>query len=321
MDETARWSLSRRKVTVVGAGNVGATCAQRLAERDYADVVLVDLLEGLARGKALDINQAGPVVGYEPNVVGTGGYEETAGSDICVIASGLPRRPGMSRDDLVAKNAEIVESVVARLAERSPDAILIVVTNPLDAMCHVALDASGFTRQRVVGMAGVLDSARLRTFIAWELGVSIRDVTAFVLGGHGDTMVPVVSYTSVAGVPISQRIEAARLEEIVQRTREGGAEVVELLEQGSAYYAPSAGVVEMVDSIVHDQMRVLACAALCQGEYGVRDMFVGVPCRLGADGVEEIVEIDLAPPELDQLHASADSVRELVAAVTRLRSR
>jgi len=313
--------MSRRKVTVVGAGNVGATCAQRLAERDYADVVLVDLLEGLARGKALDINQAGPVVGYEPNVAGTGGYEETAGSDICVITSGLPRRPGMSRDDLVAKNSEIVQSVVGRLAERSPDAILIVVTNPLDAMCHVALDASGFPRQRVVGMAGILDSARFRTFIAWELGVSARDVTAFVLGGHGDTMVPVVSYSSVAGVPVSQRIESGRLEEIVERTREGGAEVVGLLEQGSAFYAPSAAVAEIVDSIVFNQMRILPCAALCQGEYGIRDLFVGVPCRLGADGVEEIVEIELAEAELSALRASADSVRELVATVTRLRSR
>jgi malate dehydrogenase len=311
--------VSRKKVTVVGAGNVGATCAQRLAERDYADVVLVDVLEGLAAGKALDLNQSGPVVGYEPNVVGTGGYEQSAGSDVCVITSGLPRKPGMSRDDLLAKNIEIVESVVTRLAERSPDAILIVVTNPLDAMCHVALDASGFPRQRVVGMAGALDSARFRTFLAWELGVSVRDVTAFVLGGHGDTMVPLVSYTNVAGVPVGERVDATRLEELVQRTRDGGAEVVSLLEQGSAYYAPSAGVAEMVDSILLDRMRVLPCAALCQGEYGIRDLFVGVPCRLGANGVEEIVELDLADAELEQLHASADAVRELVAAMTRLR--
>jgi malate dehydrogenase len=313
--------VSRKKITVVGAGNVGAACAHRLAERDYADVVLVDVLEGLAAGKALDLNQSGPVVGYEPKVVGTGGYEQSAGSDVCVITSGVPRKPGMSRDDLLAKNMEIVESVVTRLAERSPDAILIVVTNPLDAMCHVALDASGFPRQRVVGMAGVLDSARFRTFLAWELGVSVRDVTAFVLGGHGDAMVPLVSYTNVAGVPVGGRVDATRLEEIVQRTRDGGAEVVGLLEQGSAYYAPSAGVAEMVDSILLDQMRVLPCAALCQGEFGIRDLFVGVPCRLGANGVEEIVELDLAEAELEQLHASADAVRELVAAMTMLRKR
>jgi malate dehydrogenase len=312
--------VSRWKITVVGAGNVGATCAQRLAERDYADVVVVDVVEGVARGKALDLNEAAPLAGYEPRLTGSGGYEETAGSDLCVITSGLPRGPGMSRDDLLARNGEIVDSVVRQLAERSPDAILIVVTNPLDAMCHVALDASGFPRQRVVGMAGVLDSARFRTFLAWELGVSARDVTGFVLGGHGDAMVPVVSYTNVAGVPVSQRIEASRLDEIVQRTRDGGTEVVELLEQGSAYYAPSAGVLEMVDAILGDRMRVLPCAALCQGEFGIRDLFVGVPCRLGANGVEEIVEIELAEDEMQRLHASADKVRELVAAMTRLQA-
>jgi malate dehydrogenase len=313
--------VSRSKITVVGAGNVGATCAQRLAERDYADVVLVDVVGGLARGKALDLNEAAPVAGYEPNVTGSEGYEGTAGSDICVITSGLPRGPGMSRDDLLGRNGEIVDSVVRQLAERSPDAILIVVTNPLDAMCHVALDASGFPRQRVVGMAGVLDSARFRAFLAWELGISARDVTGFVLGGHGDAMVPVVSYTNVAGVPVTRRIDPGRLEEIIQRTRDGGAEIIELLERGGAYYAPSAGVLEMVDSIVHDQMRVLPCAALCQGEYGIRELFVGVPCRLGADGVEEIVEIELSDEELQALHASADAVRELVGAMTRLQTR
>jgi malate dehydrogenase len=313
--------VSRSKITVVGAGNVGATCAQRLAERDYANVVLVDVVGGLARGKALDLNEAAPVAGYEPNVTGSEGYEGTAGSAICVITSGLPRGPGMSRDDLLGRNGEIVDSVVRQLAERSPDAILIVVTNPLDAMCHVALDASGFPRQRVVGMAGVLDSARFRTFLAWELGISARDVTGFVLGGHGDAMVPVVSYTNVAGVPVSRRIDPGRLEEIIQRTRDGGAEIIELLERGGAYYAPSAGVLEMVDSIVHDQMRVLPCAALCQGEYGIRELFVGVPCRLGADGVEEIVEIELSGEELQALHASADAVRELVGAMTRLQTR
>jgi malate dehydrogenase len=310
--------VSRRKITVVGAGNVGATCAQRLAERDYADVVLVDIVEGLPQGKALDMNQSGPVVGYEPNLVGTNGYEDSAGSDICVITSGLPRKPGMSRDDLLAKNKDIVGSVATQLAERSPDAIIVVVTNPLDAMCHATLDATGFSRQRVVGMAGILDSARFRTFLAWELGVSVRDVTGFVLGGHGDTMVPVVSYTNVAGVPVTQKIDSRRLEEIVQRTRDGGAEVVKLLKEGSAYYAPSAGVVEMVDSIVFDQKRVLPCAALCEGEFGIRDLFVGVPCKLGASGVEEIVEIELTDEETEQLQSSAGAVRELVEAMAKL---
>jgi malate dehydrogenase len=310
--------VSRRKITVVGAGNVGATCAQRLAERDYADVVLVDIVEGLPQGKALDMNQSGPVVGYEPNLVGTNGYEDSAGSDICVITSGLPRKPGMSRDDLLAKNKDIVGSVATQLAERSPDAIIVVVTNPLDAMCHATLDATGFPRQRVVGMAGILDSARFRTFLAWELGVSVRDVTGFVLGGHGDTMVPVVSYTNVAGVPVTQKIDSRRLEEIVQRTRDGGAEVVKLLKEGSAYYAPSAGVVEMVDSIVYDQKRVLPCAALCEGEFGIRDLFVGVPCKLGASGVEEIVEIELTDEETEQLQSSAGAVRELVEAMAKL---
>jgi malate dehydrogenase len=308
----------RRKITVVGAGNVGATTAQRLAERDYADVVLVDIVEGMPQGKALDLNQAGPVVGYEPKVVGTNGYDETSGSDIVVITSGLPRKPGMSRDDLLAANREIVEGVTREVADRSPDSIIICVTNPLDAMCHVSLDTSGFPRQRVVGMAGILDSARFRTFLAWELGVSARDVTGFVLGGHGDTMVPIVSYTNVAGVPVSQRIDAGRLEEIVQRTRDGGAEVVKLLKSGSAFYAPSAAVVEMVDSILHDQKRVLPCAALCQGEYGIDGLFVGVPVKLGKDGVEEILEIELSDEEKADLHRSADAVRELVDAMAAL---
>jgi malate dehydrogenase len=302
----------RRKITVVGAGNVGATTAQRLAERDYADVVLVDIVEGMPQGKALDLNQSGPVVGYEPNLVGTNGYEETAGSDIVVITSGFPRQPGMSRDDLLAKNKEIVGGVATEVKDRSPDAIVIVVTNPLDAMCHVTADFTEFPRQRVVGMAGVLDSARFRTFLAWELGVSVRDVTGFVLGGHGDTMVPVVSYTNVAGVPVRQKISDARLEEIVQRTRDGGAEVVKLLQKGSAFYAPAAAVAEMVDSIVFDQKRVLPCAALCQGEYGIDGLFVGVPVRLGAEGIEEIVEIDLDDDEKQQLEQSAGAVQELV---------
>jgi malate dehydrogenase len=308
----------RRKITVVGAGNVGATTAQRLAERDYADVVLVDIVEGMPQGKALDLNQAGPVVGYEPKVVGTNGYDETSGSDIVVITSGLPRKPGMSRDDLLAANQEIVAGVTREVADRSPDAIIICVTNPLDAMCHVALDTSEFPRQRVVGMAGILDSARFRTFLAWELGVSARDVTGFVLGGHGDTMVPIVSYTNVAGVPVAQKIDAQRLEEIVQRTRDGGAEVVKLLKSGSAFYAPAAAVAEMIDSIVYDQKRVLPCAALCQGEYAIDGLFVGVPVKLGKDGVEEIIEIDLSQQEREELHRSADAVRELFDAMAAL---
>ena len=308
----------RRKITVVGAGNVGATCAQRLIERDYADVVLVDIVEGMPQGKALDLNQSGPVVGYEPNLVGSNGYEETAGSEIVVITSGFPRQPGMSRDDLLAKNKEIVSDVSRQVAERSPDAIVIVVTNPLDAMCHVAADTTGFPRQRVVGMAGVLDSARFRTFLAWELGVSVRDVTGFVLGGHGDTMVPVLSNTNVAGIPVREKLEDARLEEIVQRTRDGGAEVVKLLQKGSAFYAPAAAVAEMVDSIVNDQKRVLPCAALCQGEFGIDNLFVGVPVKLGKDGVEEIVEVNLDDTEKEQLRQSADAVRELVDAMANL---
>jgi malate dehydrogenase len=308
----------RNKITVVGAGNVGATTAQRLAERDYADIVLVDIVEGMPQGKCLDLNQAGPVVGYEASLTGSNGYEETSGSDIVVITSGFPRQPGMSRDDLLAKNKEIVGGVAKQVAERSPDAIVIVVTNPLDAMCHVALDVTQFPRQRVIGMAGVLDSARFRTFLAWELGVSVRDVTGFVLGGHGDTMVPVVSYSNVAGVPIRQKISDQRIEEIVQRTRDGGAEVVKLLQKGSAFYAPAAAVAEMIDSIIHDQKRVLPCAALCQGEFGIDGLFVGVPVRLGKEGVEEIIEIDLDDDEKQQLEKSAGAVKELVDAMANL---
>lgn len=278
----------------------------------------MDIVEGLPQGKALDLNQSGPIVGYEPNAVGTNTYEETSGSDIVVITSGSPRKPGMSRDDLLETNKSIVGDVSREVAERSPDAIVIVVTNPLDAMCHVAADVTEFPRQRLVGMAGILDSARFRTFLAWELGVSVRDVTGFVLGGHGDTMVPVVSYTGVAGVPVTQRLADDRIEEIVQRTRDGGAEVGALLQKGSAFYAPSAATVEMIDSIVFDQKRVLPCAALCQGEYGVDGLFVGVPVRLGKDGVEEIIEIDLDDREKEALAQSAGSVRELVDAMARL---
>ena len=302
----------RRKITIVGAGNVGATIAQRLAERDYADLVLVDAVEGLPQGKALDLSQSGPIVGYEPTLTGTNGYAETSGSQIVIITAGLPRKPGMSRDELVARNREIVADVSRQVAEHSPDAIVIVVTNPLDVMCHVALEVTQFPRQRVIGMAGTLDSARLRTFLAWELRVSVADVNGFVLGGHGDTMVPVLSNTSVAGVPIREKLTAQRLEEIVQRTRDGGAEVVELLESGSAFYAPSAAVAEMVDAIVLDRKRLLPCAACCQGEYGFDNLFVGVPVKLGRHGVEEIVEIELDDAERRQLEQSAAAVRELV---------
>jgi malate dehydrogenase len=304
--------MSRVKITVVGAGNVGATTAQRLAERDYADVVLVDIVEGLPQGKALDLNETGPVVGYEPNVVGTNGYDETAGSEICIITSGIARRPGMSRDDLLTTNQAIVAEVTRNLVSRSPETILIVVTNPLDAMCQVALKESGLPRERVIGMAGVLDSARFRTFLAWELGVSVRDVTGFVLGGHGDQMVPVVSYTNVSGIPVSDLIPADRLGEIVQRTRDGGAEVVKLLKSGSAYYAPSASVCEMVDSIVLDQKRVLPCAAHLEGEYDLNGLYMGVPCKLGRAGLEEIVALDLSDAEKGELARSAGAVRELL---------
>src|SRR3954470_7856677 len=266
----------------------------------------------MPQGKAPDLNQSGPVIGYEANMVGTNGYEETAGSDIVVITSGFPRQPGMSRDDLLAKNKEIVGGVAKEVAERSPDAIVIVVTNPLDAMCHVAFDVTQFPRQRVIGRAGILDSARCRTFLAWELGVSVQDVTGFVLGGHGDQMVPVVSNTSVAGIPVTELIAADRLAAIVQRTRDGGAEVVKHLKTGSAFYAPSAAVAEMVDSIVRDQKRVLPVAALLEGEYGIDGIFMGVPCKLGKDGLEEILEVELTDAEKAELERSAGAVRELV---------
>jgi malate dehydrogenase len=304
--------VARSKVTVVGAGNVGGTTAQRLAERNYADVVLVDIVEGLPQGKALDILESGPVIGFDSNVTGTNGYEETAGSEIVVITSGSPRKPGMSRDDLLRTNQNIVRSVTEEVIEHSPEAILVMVANPLDAMCHVALDVSGFPRERVVGMAGILDTARYRTFIARELGVSVRDVFALVLGGHGDTMVPLPSMATVGGVAITELLSQDRVEAIVDRTRGGGAEIVQLLQSGSAYYAPSAAVVEMVDSILLDQKRILPCAAYLQGEYGIDALFVGVPVKLGSFGVEEIVELDLAHNELEDLKSSAAAVRELV---------
>jgi malate dehydrogenase len=304
--------VTKSKVTVVGAGNVGGTTAQRLAERNYADVVLVDILAGLPQGKALDILESGPVIGFDSNIIGTNGYGETAGSDIVVITSGSPRKPGMSRDDLLKTNQNIVRSVTEEVVKHSPQAILVMVANPLDAMCHVALEVSGFPRERVVGMAGILDTARYRTFIAQELGVSVRDVFALVLGGHGDTMVPLPSMATVGGVAITVLLSQDRVEAIVDRTRNGGAEIVQLLQSGSAFYAPSAAVVEMVDSILLDQKRILPCAAYLQGEYRIDDLFVGVPVKLGASGVEEIVELDLQENELQDLKNSAGAVRKLV---------
>ncbi len=303
----------RKKITVVGAGMVGATLGQRVAERDYADVVLVDVIPNMPMGKALDLLEAGPILGYDSLVVGSNGYEETAGSDIVVITSCLPRKPGMSRDDLLRKNQEIVTQVTQEIVARSPDSILIVVTNPLDAMAQLAYSVSEFPRERVMGMAGVLDTARFRTFIAQELHVSVRDVAAYVLGGHGDTMVPLVRFTTVAGVPVSKLIPADRLAQIVQRTRDGGAEIVNLLGSGSAFYAPSAAVAQMIDSIVLDKKMILPCAVYLQGEYGIHGLFVGVPAKLGAKGVEEVIQIDLTDEEQAALQKSADAVKELVA--------
>ena len=304
--------MARVKVTVVGAGNVGATLGQRLAERGYADVVLVDIVEGMPQGKALDLLEAGPVVGYDSNIIGTNGYEETAGSAVCVITSGIPRKPGMSRDDLVKTNMNIVRGVTQELVKRSPNTILIVVSNPLDAMAQLALEVSKFPRERVIGMAGVLDTARFRTFIAQELKASVHDVQAYVLGGHGDTMVPLARMCTVAGVPISKLMKPDRIEAIVKRTREGGAEIVNLLKSGSAFYAPSASVAQMVDSIILDKKQILPCAVRLEGEYGIRGLFVGVPVKLGAKGVEQIVELELTEDERAALQKSADSVKELV---------
>jgi len=304
--------MSRYKVTVIGAGNVGATAAQRIAEAGLADVVLVDIVEGLPQGKGLDLAEAAPVVGHDARITGTNDYADTAGSDIVVVTSGLARQPGMSRDDLLAKNAGIVRSVVTSAVAHSPDAILVIVTNPLDAMCHVAMEASGFPRERVIGMAGVLDSARFRTFIAMELGVSVEDTHAFVLGGHGDTMVPLPRYSTVAGIPITELLTPERVGALVERTANGGAEIVALLKAGSAYYAPAAATFEMVDAILRDRKRVLPCAVLLRGEYGVDGLFVGVPVVLGAGGMERIIEIGLTDDEAAAFQRSAGAVRELL---------
>ncbi|NGZ96431.1 MAG: malate dehydrogenase [Nitrospira sp. WS110] len=310
--------MTRPKITVVGAGNVGGTTAQRLAEKDCYDVVLVDIAKGVPQGKALDISQAGPVCGYNTRIVGTNGYEETAGSSIAVITSGMPRKPGMSRDELLATNAKIVKSVVTELVSRSPEIILILVTNPLDAMVHVARMVSGFPKSKIIGMAGVLDSARMRTFIAGELNVPVTDVEAMVLGGHGDTMVPLPRYTTVKGRPVSELMPKEKLDAIVKRTRDGGAEIVSLLKTGSAFYAPSASAVAMVEAIQKDQKQVTPCAVLCEGEYGLKNVIVGVPVKLGRGGAEQIMEYELTSDERAALETSANAVRELCSTVDRL---
>jgi malate dehydrogenase len=304
------------KITVVGAGNVGATAAQRVAEKELArTVVMVDVAEGIPQGKALDQWQSAPIEGYDSRIIGTNGYEETKDSDVVIITAGIARKPGMSRDDLLNTNAGIVRSVSEQIAKTSPKAILIVVSNPLDVMCYVAMKASGFPRERVIGMAGVLDTARYRAFLAEALDMSVRDIQAMVLGGHGDTMVPLISYTSVSGIPITQLMDKGKLDAIVDRTRSGGAEIVKHLKTGSAYYAPSAGAVQMAEAIVMNQRRILPCAAWLQGEYGMKDLFLGVPCLLGRKGLEKVIEVTLTPDEKAALAKSADAVREPMAAI------
>ena len=310
--------MGRSKITVVGAGNVGATVAQRLAEKDYYNVVLVDIVDGVPQGKTLDLSQAGPICGYDSRLQGSTTFDGTDGSSIVVITSGVPRKPGMSRDELLATNAKIIQGVVKEATKRSPEAILIMVTNPLDAMAHVAHRVSGFPKERVLGMAGVLDSARFRSFIAAELDVSVDNVHAMVLGGHGDTMVPLIRYTTVAGRPIGEWLSKERLEGLIARTRDGGAEIVNLLKSGSAYYAPSAAVVDMIEAILKDQKKILPCAVRCDGEYGIRGLFVGVPVKLGQRGAEAVIEYDLTPDERAALAASAEAVKELCAAVDQL---
>jgi malate dehydrogenase len=302
----------RKKITVVGAGNVGATVAHRLADKQLADIVLIDILEGIPQGKGLDLLQSGPVEGYDVKIKGTNDYADTANSDLVVLTAGFPRKPGMSRDDLLKANFDVVKGTTEQVVKHSPDCILIVVTNPLDAMAQTAFRVSGFAKNRVVGMAGILDSARYRTFIAAALNVSVKDVQGLVLGGHGDTMVPVPSYTTVAGIPISSLMPKEQLDKIIARTAKGGGEIVNLLKTGSAYYAPSAAVAEMVDAIFNDRKKILPCAAYLEGEYGIHGLFVGVPCKLGAGGIEQIIEIKLTPEEQAALQKSAAAVKELV---------
>ena len=301
------------KVTVVGSGHVGATAARRIATKELADVVLLDILEGVPQGKGLDMLEANPIEGSDARVLGTNDYADTAGSDIVIVTAGLARKPGMSRDDLLMKNHDIIKSVTENVVKYSPNTIIIPVTNPLDAMCQVVYRVSGFPRERVVGMAGILDSARMRSFIALELNVSVENTHAFVLGGHGDTMVPLPRYSTVAGIPITELMDAATIERIVKRTAGGGGEIVKLLGSGSAYYAPGSAVVEMVEAILKDKKKILPCAAFLQGEYGIRDLYVGVPVKLGARGMEEVVQITLTPDEQAALRKSADAVQELVS--------
>jgi malate dehydrogenase len=300
-----------KKVSVIGAGNVGATAAQRLAEKELCDVVLIDIIEGVPQGKALDLTEAAPVEKHDARVTGANVYDASAKSDIVIITAGIPRKPGMSRDDLISTNAGIVKTVTQQVAALSPDAILIIVSNPLDAMCHVAHEVSGFPKERVIGMAGVLDSARFRAFISMELNVSVENTHAFVLGGHGDTMVPLPRYSTVAGIPITELLSEDRIDALVDRTRNGGAEIVGLLKTGSAYYAPASAAVEMAESIIKDKKKILPCAVLLQGEYGLKDLFIGVPVKLGGGGVEEIIEITLTADEKSALQNSAAAVQEL----------
>jgi malate dehydrogenase len=304
------------KITVIGAGNVGATTAQRLAEKEFGDIVLVDIVEGLPQGKGLDLMEAGPIYNYDCKIIGTNSYEETDNSDLVVITSGLPRKPGMSRDDLVKVNTDIVMSVVGQVVEKSPDAILIVVSNPLDVMTYVTYKVSKFPRERVIGMAGVLDTSRMRNFIAMELNVSVENVHTFVLGGHGDTMVPLARYTTVAGIPVTELIPEDRLDAIVKRTRDGGAEIISLLKTESAFYAPAASIVEMIDSIVKDKKKILPCTVLCNGEYGFDDIFIGLPVKLGKRGLEQIIEIKLNKEESEALKKSADAVKKLCQGIS-----
>jgi malate dehydrogenase len=299
------------KITVIGAGNVGATTAQRLSEKELCDVVLIDIIEGIPQGKTLDLTEAAPIEKHDAHLIGANTYEASEGSNIVIITAGIPRRPGMSRDDLISTNAGIMKNVTEQVVKYSPNCIIIVVSNPLDAMCHVAYDASGFHKQRVIGMAGVLDSARFRSFIAMELNVSVENTHAFVLGGHGDTMVPLPRYSTVSGIPITELMSKDRIDAIVQRTANGGAEIVSLLKTGSAYYAPASAAVEMAESILKDKKKILPCATLLEGEYGINDLFIGVPVKLGSNGVEEIIEIKLTGQEQVALNKSADAVREL----------